>query len=205
MLLCWYLLFIARLVFHCNSRFYAKILKALSLIHTHKVSNKIFSVFCAQQHKSGNIISAFSQYLRRTWSVIFRQLRTRSALSVLPYFGNWQVKQVTKVNFLVKEQNMSVISTVEFHDVLPNISLRAGCMHAYNLAWKKSTVGKYESINNSLFRWYMSLDSSCQRRAEYSKMFRWESEGRYRCTKSTAIIVPFYLGIVPSGSQLKEG
>ena len=39
---------------------------------------------------------------------------------------------MTKVKFLVKEQNVSVISTDvnEYHDVLPNISLRRRSVYA---------------------------------------------------------------------------
>ena len=50
--------------------------------------------------------------------------------TILPYFG--KRKQVTKVTFLVKEQNVSVISTdaMEYHDVLPNISLNRMSVYA---------------------------------------------------------------------------
>ena len=37
----------------------------------------------------------------------------------------WQRMQVTKVTFLGKEQNVSFpLTSMEYHDVLPNISLR---------------------------------------------------------------------------------
>ena len=59
---------------------------------------------------------------------------------ILPYFG--KRKQVPNVyTFLVKEQNVSVIST-DFSimmSLIPNISLRRRCVYAYNLAWKKNT------------------------------------------------------------------
>ena len=67
----------------------------------------------------------------------------------LPYFG--KRKQVTKVKFLVKEQNVFVIST-DANEIslwiLPNISLGRMSVDAWNLAWKKSTLGKIWNINN---------------------------------------------------------
>ena len=57
-----------------------------------------------------------------TNAIHIQQVKFRHTM--LPYFG--KRKQVTKVTFLVKEQNVSVISTeqmsMEYHDVLPNIS-----------------------------------------------------------------------------------
>ena len=89
------------------------------------------------------------------WEYLKLILQLRKHLDIiLPYFG--KRKQVTKVTFLVKEQNVSVISTgVNYYDVLPNISLSRMSVYAYNLAWKKSTAGK---INNSNFDG-MSLES----------------------------------------------
>ena len=57
---------------------------------------------------------------------------------------------MTKVTFLVKDQNVSVISTdvMEYHDVLPNIFLSRMNVYVQDLARKKSTLGKYENINN---------------------------------------------------------
>ena len=35
---------------------------------------------------------------------------------------------------------------MEYHDVLPNISLCRMSVRAYDLAWKKSTLGKNKNI-----------------------------------------------------------
>ena len=34
------------------------------------------------------------------------------------------------------------LTSMEYHDVLPNISLSRMSVYAQNLAWKKSTLGK---------------------------------------------------------------
>ena len=53
---------------------------------------------------------------------------------------------MTKVTFLVKAQNVSVLMSMEFeyHDVLPNISLSWMSVYALYMAWKKSTLGKMQ-------------------------------------------------------------
>ena len=49
---------------------------------------------------------------------------------------------MTKVKFLVEEQNVSVISTeVNGIYILPNISRSRMSVDASNLAWKKNTLG----------------------------------------------------------------
>ena len=55
---------------------------------------------------------------------------------------------------------------MEYHDVLPNISLSRMSVGALDLAWKKSTLGKlkYQNIKNSDLDG-MSLASFCQSRA----------------------------------------
>ena len=66
--------------------------------------------------------------------------------NILPYFV--KRKQVTKVTFLVKEQNVSVISIYAngiSSCLTKHISLysRMSVNCAYNLAWKKSTLGLF--------------------------------------------------------------
>ena len=68
---------------------------------------------------------------------------------------------MTKVKFLVKEQNVS-------HDVLPNTSLNAADWLFMHKIWpgRRAHLVKYENINNSALDG-MSLASFCQSRAEY--------------------------------------
>ena len=75
------------------------------------------------------------------WDILSKQKTIR----ILPYFG--KRKQVTKVTFLVKEQNVSVISTdvnawnimMSFLTYLLACRMSVKCI---KFAWKKSTLGK---------------------------------------------------------------
>ena len=54
---------------------------------------------------------------------------------------------MTKETFLVKEQNVSVISTVAYHDVSPNISLGRISVYMHEI-WpgRRAHYVKYENI-----------------------------------------------------------
>ena len=55
-----------------------------------------------------NVLYLYSEYKFHLFIAYFRNLNLK-VLPILPYFG--KRKQVTKVKFLVKEQNVSVIYT----------------------------------------------------------------------------------------------
>ena len=55
---------------------------------------------------------------------------------------------------------------MEYHDVLPNISLKRMSVYANNLAWKRSTLGKIQYRQKEtpqLFSWEFSCNQLAHR------------------------------------------
>ena len=84
---------------------------------------------------------------------------------------------VTKVTFLVNQQNQSVIvaqTSMEYHGVLPNVFLSRMSVYAYNLAWKKM---KYENIMPHHFDGMSLREPFAKVRAEMWYSFQWNCGG----------------------------
>ena len=91
-----------------------------------------------------NSVLLLCVYIESETPICVSNLNTEAIL--LSYYG--KRKQVTKMKFLVKILSKMCLSlaltSMEYHDVLPNISLSRMSVYAQNLAWKKSTLGKIQ-------------------------------------------------------------